>query len=62
MNDGGSFTAGATGSKPACYSASDIPTSNKNIADIINADFLGGQTVGITLDTLQIYSIYLNDS
>lgn len=62
MKEGGSFTAGANESKFACFSATDLTTSNQNIANIINADFGGQATVGITLDTLQIYSIYLNDS
>lgn len=62
MKDGGLFTVKATNNKYSCYSAADITTSNQNIGDIINVDLVGLTTTEVTLDSLQIYSIYLNDS
>ena len=62
MKDGGLFTVKATNTNYSCYSATDLTTSNQNIGDIINVNLVGLNKVDVTLDSLQIYSIYLNDS
>ncbi len=62
MQNDGTITVGLPNNgKYACFST-DIATANKKIGDITNIDLTAGGTVDVTLDNLQIYSIFLNDS
>jgi hypothetical protein len=62
LKSDGTITVGITNNKYGCFSALDLAEGNKKIGDILNIDLTGVQSKDVTLDNLQIYSIYLNES